>query len=139
MSLNEVREMKTDIGDNIQKLVELDEESYNVIVDSTKKQIELYHKNFFIRYIRKYREDLKTLHNVKKVLRQHKIAKQQQKQVLDLVKSDISINRRIERLVIMQNLFKYWHVAHLPFAFVMLIIMIIHVTVTIVFGYHWIF
>lgn len=39
----------------------------------------------------------------------------------------------------MQNLFKYWHVAHLPFAFVMLFIMIIHVVVTVVFGYRWIF
>ncbi|MBK7174902.1 MAG: hypothetical protein IPH84_17120 [Bacteroidales bacterium] len=27
----------------------------------------------------------------------------------------------------MQNLFKYWHVAHLPFALVMLVIMVIHV------------
>jgi hypothetical protein len=40
---------------------------------------------------------------------------------------------------VMQNLFRYWHVAHLPFAFVMLIIMIIHVGVTLTFGYHWIF
>ncbi|MCX6305752.1 MAG: hypothetical protein NT040_12385 [Bacteroidetes bacterium] len=139
LSLNEVRELKSGIGDNIQKLVSLDAESYNVIVESTKKKVELYHKNFLVRYIRKYSDDRRTLLNVKKVLRRNKITKPQQKQVLDLVKSDISLNRRIERLVIMQNLFKYWHVAHLPFALVMLIIMIIHVTVTIVFGYRWIF
>ncbi len=48
-------------------------------------------------------------------------------------------NRRIERLDIMQNLFRYWHVAHLPFALVMLIIMVIHVGVTLLFGYRWIF
>jgi hypothetical protein len=139
LSLNEVREMKSNIGDTIQKLVALDEESYSVIVDSTKKKVELYHRNFFIRYIRKYGDDMKTIRNVKVVLRRNKITKSQQKQILDLVKSDISLNRRIERLVTMQNLFKYWHVAHLPFALVMLIIMIIHVTVTIVFGYRWIF
>jgi hypothetical protein len=39
----------------------------------------------------------------------------------------------------MKNIFKYWHVAHLPFAIVMLTIMVIHVVVTIVFGYKWIF
>ena len=50
-----------------------------------------------------------------------------------------SINKQIERLRTMQNLFKYWHVAHLPFALVMLVIMVIHVVVTIVFGYKWIF
>ncbi len=138
LSLNEVRAMKTGIGDNIQKLVSLDNDSYNVIVDSTKKKAGLYHSNFLVRYLRKYNDDRKTLTNVKAVLRRNKITKSQQKQVLDLVKSDISLNRRIERLVIMQNLFKYWHVAHLPFALVMLIIMIIHVAVTIVFGYRWI-
>jgi hypothetical protein len=139
LSLNEVREMKSDIGNTIQKLVALDDESYNVIVDSTKKKVELYHPNFLVRSIRKYNDDRKTVRNVKKVLRRNKITRLQQKQILKLVKSDISLNRRIERLVIMQNLFKYWHVAHLPFALVMLIIMIIHVGVTIVFGYRWIF
>ncbi|MEI7724343.1 MAG: hypothetical protein WCK09_04515 [Bacteroidota bacterium] len=139
LSLNEVRELKSNIGDTIKELVALDDESYNVIVDSTKRKVELYHSNFLIRYIRKYSDDLKTIRNVKKVLKRNKITKPQQKQVLDLVRSDISLNRRIESLVIMQNLFKYWHVAHLPFALVMLIIMIIHVAVTIVFGYRWIF
>ncbi len=52
---------------------------------------------------------------------------------------DIMLNRRIERLKTMQNLFKYWHVVHSPFALVMLIIMVIHVSVTLLFGYRWIF
>jgi hypothetical protein len=55
------------------------------------------------------------------------------------LESEASLERRIKRLEMMQNLFKYWHVAHLPFALVMLIIMVIHVGVTIVFGYRWIF
>ena len=59
--------------------------------------------------------------------------------MIDLVKDDISMKRKIGRLDLMQNLFKYWHVAHLPFALVMLIVMVIHVAVTIVFGYRWIF
>jgi hypothetical protein len=139
LSLNEVREMTSSIGDNSRKLVALDDESYNVIVDSTKKRVGLYHQNFIVRYIRRYNDDIHTIRNVKEVLRRNKITRFQQKQVLDLVKSDISLNRRIERLVTMQNLFKYWHVAHLPFALVMLVIMIIHVAVTIAFGYRWIF
>jgi len=61
------------------------------------------------------------------------------REIKKLVKNELSLNRRIERLVMMQNLFKYWHVAHLPFALVMLIIMIIHVGVTLTFGYRWIF
>lgn len=53
--------------------------------------------------------------------------------------SEAALERRIMRLQKMQELFRYWHVAHLPFAIVMLIIMLIHVGVTITFGYRWIF
>ena len=70
---------------------------------------------------------------------QNGISRLQRKKIVKLVKSEISLNRRIDRLQTMQNLFKYWHVAHLPFAIVMLIIMLIHVGVTITFGYRWIF
>jgi len=61
------------------------------------------------------------------------------REVLALEKNDLSLDRRMERLEKMQKLFEYWHVIHLPFALVMLIIMMIHVAVTIVFGYRWIF
>lgn len=47
--------------------------------------------------------------------------------------------KRMKRLKLMKDLFRYWHVAHLPFALIMLIIMLIHVAVTILFGYKWIF
>jgi len=49
------------------------------------------------------------------------------------------VSKRIERLQLMQKLFRYWHVVHLPFAIIMLVIMIIHVIVTLMFGYKWIF
>jgi hypothetical protein len=54
-------------------------------------------------------------------------------------KDEASLERRIKRLAKLQELFRYWHVAHLPFALVMLVIMIIHVIVTVAFGAHWIF
>jgi hypothetical protein len=38
----------------------------------------------------------------------------------------------------MKRIFRYWHVIHLPFALIMLIIMAIHVGVVIYFGYLWI-
>jgi len=139
LSLSEVRDMKSNIGSVLAESYSLDEESYTIIVDSTKKKIEVIQSNFFVRTFRKYFDDRKTISRVKAVLRKSKLEKSETKKVLALVRHDISLNRRIDRLVTMQNLFKYWHVAHLPFAFVMLIIMIIHVAVTIVFGYRWIF
>lgn len=139
LSLNEVRDMKTNIGLMLSESFKLNEESYNVIVESTRKKVELYEENIFVQYIKKYIEDRKTLHSVRTVLKKNKLPRNQLRQVLKLVKHEISLNRRIDRLVTMQKLFKYWHVAHFPFALVMLIIMVIHVAVTIVLGYRWIF
>lgn len=139
LSLTEVRELKDNISDTLTNSVELDAESQRVILDSIKVKVGIYESNFIVRAVKKYVDDQKTLKKVKSVLKKNKISKVQRNLVLDLVKNEISLNRRIERLVLMQNLFKYWHVAHLPFALVMLVIMVIHVGVTIVFGYRWIF
>ena len=139
LSLNEVRELTSNISDTIRNMVTLDDASYHTIVDSTQGRAEMVYKNIFVRYFSRVRNDRNTLRNVRNVLRRNNIPKPQRNRVIELVKSEISLNKRIERLVIMQNMFKYWHVAHLPFAIVMLIIMIIHVGVTIAFGYRWIF
>jgi len=44
-----------------------------------------------------------------------------------------------ERINLYKRLFKYWHVFHLPFAIIMLLIMLIHVGVSLAFGFYWIF
>ena len=139
LSLSEVRDMKSNVGSILSDSYKLDEESYNVIVDSTKKKIELYHKNFFIRFVRQQMEDRKTIRKVKSVMKSNQLTRRESKKLIQLVTHEISLNRRIDRLVIMQQLFRYWHVAHFPFAIVMMIIMVIHVAVTILFGYHWVF
>jgi len=139
LSLSEVRDMKTNAGDLINLSAELDEESYNVIVDSTRKRIDTDQGNFVTNIFKHRRNDRKSLKKVKSALKKNNLTKTQNKQVLNLVKNEILLNRKIERLVIMQNMFKHWHVAHLPFALVMLVIMIIHVAVTVVLGYRWIF
>jgi len=36
-------------------------------------------------------------------------------------------------------IFHYWHVIHKPFAWVMIFIMLVHVSVVVAMGYHWIF
>jgi hypothetical protein len=117
----------------------MDEDSLNVIMESSKKKVEKYNKYMLVRYIRNFIDDRKSIHRVKAAVKRSKISGVEYKSILNAVKQDISLTRKIERLVTMQNLFKYWHVAHLPFALVMLIIMIIHSVITVVFGYRWIF
>jgi len=139
LSLNEVKGMKSDVAGIVRNNYNLDEESYDILVDSIKRKVVLYRKNPFVRYLSKYLDDRRSLNSVRTVLRKNKLPDSEYNKVLSLVRDDIRLNRRIERLDTMQNLFKYWHVAHLPFALIMLIIMAIHVGVTILFGYRWIF
>ncbi|HET9571987.1 MAG TPA: hypothetical protein VFP20_11335 [Bacteroidales bacterium] len=49
------------------------------------------------------------------------------------------LRRQVKHLGRMKRVFKRWHYAHLPFALIMLIIMMIHVSVVLVLGYKWIF
>ncbi|HKI77642.1 MAG TPA: hypothetical protein VKA26_03790 [Ignavibacteriaceae bacterium] len=60
-------------------------------------------------------------------------------EIINIIKSKIILNRRIGMLRSMQRLFKYWHIVHLPFAITMFVIMLVHVSITIIFGYKWIF
>jgi sulfur relay (sulfurtransferase) DsrC/TusE family protein len=139
LSLNEVRELKSDLAGYLKQSHNLDEESYRIITESVKRKVELYDSNPFVRFIKKYSDDRKNLRTVRFLLKWKKLDKKESRDIINLVKHDIKLNRRIENLNRMQKLFNYWHVAHLPFALVMLIILAIHVAVTIVFGYRWIF
>jgi len=139
LSLNEIRNMKSDIDASVKKTLGLDDESYSLIAEVSKMGAggEESGKNTSI--FGKSRMERKNIRQIKAVLKKQNIPRESAREALKLVKKEMSVNRRISRLNTMQNLFKYWHVAHLPFALVMLVIMVIHVVVTIVFGYRWIF
>ncbi|MBE0646596.1 MAG: hypothetical protein IH596_02310 [Bacteroidales bacterium] len=139
LSLAEVQDMKTNIGTVLTGSYNLDEESMNILIDSTKKKVRIYQSNLFKRMFSGLSERKSAIRKVRTVLKKNKLSRQERKNVINLVKHELTLNRRIERLQTMQNLFKYWHVAHFPFAIVMLVIMVIHVAVTIVLGYRWIF
>ena len=79
------------------------------------------------------------LRSIKKQLKKYNLSKLKKKQILKICKTKLVLTRRIGLLRSMQKLFKYWHIAHLPFAIVMLVIMLVHVAVTVLFGYTWIF
>lgn len=138
LSLNEISGLKNDIGHILRNNYDLTDESYTIITNSIKRKIEVINHNVFIRFIKKYFEDKQNLRTIKSVLKQNKLTKSESRKIIQLITNEISINRRIDRLTTMQNLFKYWHVAHLPFALIMLIIMVIHIAITILFGYKWI-
>ncbi len=135
MNLDEVRKMKRNVDEILRNSYKLDETSYASILDATIIQFQISEGHLLSKIINKYWEDKKKIKKIKKILRQNKLPSADVRQILKLIKNELSLNNRIERLQSMQQLFKYWHVAHLPFAIIMLVILIIHVGITLVFGY----
>jgi hypothetical protein len=95
--------------------------------------------NFFLRIINRFNFERKLLKQVRKELKTQQLNRKDYRKVVKLFKSKIILNRRIAWLSTMQNFLRYWHVAHLPFALIMLVIMIVHIIVAAMFGYKWIF
>lgn len=138
LGLNEIQNMRDDMNKMLKSSYGLSEENYAFLMAATEHQP---HKggNYFSRKVNKYFQDKKTIRQVKKTLKENNTSSLNIRKVTKIVKEELAINNRIENLQTMQKLFKYWHVAHMPFAVVMLIIMVIHVGVTLAFGYTWIF
>ncbi len=76
---------------------------------------------------------------IKPQLVSQKVLMKEYGKVRSILREERVCQWRIKRLETLRNLFKYWHVIHLPFALIMLIIMMIHVGVALFFGYSWLF
>lgn len=139
LNLGEVKAMKTNIGALLQDHYHLDEQSYTGILEAVKVKPFRDTGTFLGSILNKHLEDLRTLRSVRQLLSQNQLSRPDVKKVTRIVRNEISLNNRIERLHTMQKLFKYWHVAHLPFALIMLVIVLLHVGITLAFGYKWIF
>lgn len=139
LSLNEIQNMKTNIGDILSNNYQLNLASQNNILASVQIQTQASKSNILVGSITRFFENRKKLNGIRKTLKQNNLARADIRKVTRLVKNEMAINKRIERLQTMQNLFKYWHVAHLPFAIIMLVIVVIHVAITLALGYKWIF
>lgn len=134
LSLNEVKGLRSDVVETLRGKAGLDESLLGMVVSSDKDE-----ESSKMSWWAKRAKERKVLSAIRSDLGKRGVAGQERKAVLDMVKEEFALSRRIGRLQLMQQLFKYWHVAHLPFALIMLIILIIHVAVTLAFGYRWIF
>lgn len=90
-------------------------------------------------FVRDYFDIKRVLKLLKMRIKLLGIGKAEKEELIKAAKSEIVIARRIALLRTFQKLFHWWHIFHLPFAITMFVIMVIHVAVTIIFGYKWIF
>jgi hypothetical protein len=125
MTMEEVKSMKTDLAVVLHQKFNLESNTLHIVSDLMSDENDI--------------ENRKKLGYLRKVLNRGDLPKEDRKSILKMVKHEIKLTKKIARLKRMQNLFKYWHVAHMPFAVIMLIVVVIHVAVTVAFGYKWIF
>ncbi|MEO1257393.1 MAG: hypothetical protein AAFZ15_01305 [Bacteroidota bacterium] len=138
LSLNELQGMKSDIEKMLKHSYGLSEQDYQTLLNAS--QVKIPQKsNLLSNMINKYWADKKAVKKVRQILRTNNMSKENVKKVVGLVERELSLSNRIERLQTMRKLFKYWHVAHMPFALIMLVIVLVHVAVVIALGYTWIF
>ena len=125
MTMNELKEMKTDLAVVLHQKFKLESNTLEIISDLMSEG--------------NTTANSQKLGYLRKVLNRKDLPKPDRNNIIKMVKNEISLSRKIARLGKMQQLFKYWHVVHMPFALIMLIIVVIHVGVTLAFGYKWIF
>jgi len=75
---------------------------------------------------------------LRKILRKHSVPSQHIKKIARVASQRLVLRQRILVLEKIRLVFHYWHVIHLPFSLIVLVILIIHVGVAVAFGYTWI-
>jgi len=141
MGINAINDLRENLAIKVIKAIDFDQKTLDEfkVITSTERYREfsfikalLFLPNDFFkirRILRKIKKDLK-LAGLPKIVR---------KEIINSANFEIVLTRRIGLLRTFHKLFRYWHIAHLPFAITMFVIMLVHVGVTLAFGYKWIF
>ncbi len=140
LSFSQLEEINTSMGQKLKNSYMLEERIILMLdfIDVSEYKA-LSPRKIVFKIISDFFEKRRVLNNILLELKKTNLSKKKTKEVLDICRSKITLARRIALLSIMQKLFKNWHIVHLPFAIVMLIIMLVHVGVTLFFGYKWVF
>jgi len=141
LGFGELQKLNFELMVKLRKGFSLMEECYDLIdeISFAEGETDIKLSKILPIMIKSYFSNRKILSEVKSKMKENNVDKAKIKEVMKIGKSKIELSRKIALLKSMQQLFGYWHVFHLPFAVLMLIIMLIHVGVTVTFGYRWIF
>lgn len=141
MGINVMNDLKEDLATKVNKAIDFDQEllyNFRAITSSERYKEQSFLKALFI-ITRDFFKIRLILRKIKKELKAKDLQKFVRKDIIRAAKFELVLSRRIGLLRTFQKLFRYWHIAHLPFAITMFVIMLVHVVVTIIFGYKWIF
>ncbi|NQU54240.1 MAG: hypothetical protein HQ522_17060 [Bacteroidetes bacterium] len=139
MNLSELNSMKVNFYAELENQFNIDLEIISWLNESLLDKSNLSEGSLLIRIFKRIRFENRIIRQLRSKLKAKDISRKNLKKIIKLIRSEIILSRRIAWLSTMQNYLRYWHVAHLPFALIMLAIMIVHVIVAVLFGNKWIF
>jgi len=140
MSLSDLNGMETDLFSRLKEQFQIQPEILIQANETLNQNSEgVSSSNYMVRIIKRFFFERQLVNHFRKDLKQQDIQGKNLRNAVRIFKSKIILNRRIAWLSSMQNFLRYWHVAHLPFALIMLVIMVVHIVVAVLFGYKWIF
>ncbi len=142
LSLNEVEQQKLTINNQIEdrfkiteKLIARLEQMANGKMHKERSVLNLLFSMIL--------DDLTRKRKLKKIVREttteFKIPSREIKEIVKLFNKKLLIERKIAFWNKIHQTFHYWHVIHKPFAYVMLLIMFVHIVVAVLMGYSWFF
>jgi hypothetical protein len=130
LTLQEVKSRQEDLFESIKKASQGNESIMNLIIpDHSERGFSLFN------WIKEFQRNRK----IKTALINSGMEINEVNHMRQLIQEEANMKSKIGRLAQMQKLFQYWHVAHLPFALIMVLIVVIHVAVTLALGFKWIF
>lgn len=139
MSLKELNKMETELWIQISDGDDALSAGLQKLNVALKTQSSRQDDNYLKRLIKRLKFERSLISELRKELKEKGFKGKNYRKVVKILKSKIIMNRRIAWLSTMQKMMRYWHVAHLPFALIMLVIMLVHIIVALLFGYTWIF
>jgi len=139
MSLNELNKIEAQLWAQFGKDDEALSAGMQKVNVALKTQTYLEEGNYIKRLANRLSFEHNLLSELRNELKQKGFKGKDYRKAIKILRSKIIMNRRIAWLSTMQKLMRYWHVAHLPFALIMLVIMLVHIVVALLFGYTWIF
>ncbi len=140
LSFEESNKLNFDLGYQLHQKYQLDNsilDKLEKFSDSESRAISII--NLFPIMIKGFWKDKSALREITSSLKKNNVSRQNIKEVKKVCKAKLKLNRRLSLLKTTQKLFSYWHIIHFPFAVLMLVIMVVHVVITLTFGYRWIF
>ena len=139
MSLIELNKMETELWAQFSEGNEALSAGLQKVNAALKTQSYREDGNYVKRLANRFQFERTLIADLRKELKEKGFKGKNYRKAIKILKSKIIMNRRIAWLSTMQQLMRYWHVAHLPFALIMLMIMLVHIVVALLFGYTWIF